>query len=78
MPIVQGAFLIFLVLFLVLFFYFVPLGMWVQAVVSLGLGSIRIVDIIRMRLRKIYTRLVVDDVVTTNQAGIEHISTDSL
>ena len=51
MPIVQGAFLIFLILFLVLFFYFVPLGMWVQAVVSLGLGMIRIVDLIRMRLR---------------------------
>ena len=33
MPIVSAAFLIFVILFLVLFFYFVPLGMWVQAVV---------------------------------------------
>ena len=38
MPVVQGTFLIVIVLFFVLFFYFVPLGMWVQAVVSLGLG----------------------------------------
>ena len=60
MPLVQGAFLIVIILFLVLFFYFVPLGMWVQAVGSLGLGRIRIVDLIRMRLRKISPRLVVD------------------
>ena len=78
MPIVQGAFLIFLVLFLVLFFYFVPLGMWVQAVVSLGLGRIRIVDLIRMRLRKISPRLVVDGVINTHKAGLDHISTDML
>ena len=78
MSIVQGAFLIFLVLFLVLFFYFVPLGMWVQAVVSLGLGRIRIVDLIRMRLRKISPRLVVDGVINTHKAGLDHISTDML
>ena len=78
MPIVQGAFLVFLILFLVLFFYFVPLGMWVQAVVSLGLGRIRIVDLIRMRLRKISPRLVVDGVINTHKAGLDHISTDML
>ena len=78
MPLVQGAFLIVIVLFLVLFFYFVPLGMWVQAVVSLGLGRIRIVDLIRMRLRKISPRLVVDGVINTHKAGLDHISTDML
>ena len=78
MPIVSAAFLVFLILFLVLFFYFVPLGMWVQAVVSLGLGIIRIVDLIRMRLRKISPRLIVDGVINTHKAGLEHISTDML
>ena len=78
MPLVQGAFLIVIILFLVLFFYFVPLGMWVQAVVSLGLGRIRIVDLIRMRLRKISPRLVVDGVINTHKAGLDHISTDML
>ena len=78
MPIVSAAFLVFLILFLVLFFYFVPLGMWVQAVVSLGLGRIRIVDLIRMRLRKISPRLIVDGVINTHKAGLEHISTDML
>ena len=78
MPVVQGAFFIVLILFLILFFYFVPLGMWVQAVVSLGLGRIRIVDLIRMRLRKISPRLVVDGVINTHKAGLDHISTDML
>ena len=78
MPLVQGAFLIVIILFLVLFFYFVPLGMWGQAVVSLGLGRIRIVDLIRMRLRKISPRLVVDGVINTHKAGLDHISTDML
>ncbi|MDA9991594.1 flotillin-like protein FloA [Candidatus Marinimicrobia bacterium] len=78
MPVVQVTFLIVIVLFFVLFFYFVPLGMWVQAVVSLGLGRIRIVDLIRMRLRKISPRLVVDGVINTHKAGLDHISTDML
>jgi len=78
MPIVSIAFLVFLILFFALFFYFVPLGMWVQAVVSLGLGRIRIVDLIRMRLRKISPRLVVDGVINSHKAGLEHISTDML
>ena len=42
------------VLFLVfVIFYYVPIGLWVQSVVSLGLGRITILDLIRMRLRKI-------------------------
>ena len=78
MHLVQGAFLIVIILFLVLFFYFVPLGMWVQAVVSLGLGRIRIVDLIRMRLRKISPRLVTDGVINLHKAGLNQITTDML
>tara|TARA_B100001564_G_C20655901_1_gene679145 strand:- start:895 stop:1917 length:1023 start_codon:yes stop_codon:yes gene_type:complete len=78
MPVFQGLFLLIIILFIALFLYFVPLGMWVQAVVSLGLGRIRIVDLIRMRLRKISPRLVVDGVINTHKAGLDHISTDML
>ena len=35
---------------LLIIFYFVPLGLWIQAIVSVGLGEITIVDLIRMRL----------------------------
>ena len=78
MPFVQVLMLsmIFIVVLLVL--YFVPVGMWIQGIVSLGLGRIRIVDLIRMRLRKISPRLVTDGVINLHKAGLESISTDML
>lgn len=67
-----------LILFLVMLFYFVPVGMWIQAVVSLGLRRITIIDLIRMRLRKIPPRLVVDGVINSHKAGIVQVKTDLL
>jgi len=67
-----------LLLFVVLFFYFVPLGLWVQSIMSLGLGPISIIDLIRMRLRKIPPRLIVDGVINLHKAGLPTISTDML
>ena len=52
MPFPSMILLVFIIVFLFLLFYFVPVGMWVQGVVSLGLGRITIIDLIRMRLRK--------------------------
>ena len=60
--------LVFVLLFILLFFYFVPLGLWIQAVVSLGVGRITIIDLIRMRLRKIAPRLVVDGVINSHKS----------
>ena len=52
--------------------------MWIQGIVSLGIGRIRIVDLIRMRLRKISPRLVTDGVINLHKAGLQHITTDML
>ncbi|MCP4711799.1 MAG: UPF0365 family protein, partial [Planctomycetes bacterium] len=70
--------LIAVVLVLSTIFYFVPIGLWIQAVVSLGLGRITIIDLIRMRLRKIPPRLVADSVINSHKAGLETITTDML
>ena len=78
MPVASIIMLSLLVLFVVLFFYFVPLGLWVQSVVSLGLGPISIIDLIRMRLRKISPRLIVDGVINLHKAGLPSVSTDML
>ena len=78
MPVASIIMLSLLLLFVVLFFYFVPLGLWVQSVVSLGLGPISIIDLIRMRLRKISPRLIVDGVINLHKAGLPSISTDML
>ena len=63
MPVVQMVLLGFIVFATITLFYFVPVGMWIQGIVSLGIGRIRIVDLIRMRLRKISPRLVTDGVI---------------
>jgi len=68
----------FVFLFLVIIFYFVPVGLWIQSVVSLGIGRITIIDLIRMRLRKISPRLVVDGVINCHKAGLEQVKTDML
>ncbi len=78
MSIVQMILLGFIVFATVVLLYFVPLGMWIQGIVSLGIGRIRIVDLIRMRLRKISPRLVTDGVINLHKAGLAHISTDNL
>jgi uncharacterized protein YqfA (UPF0365 family) len=52
--------------------------MWIQGVVSLGIGRITIIDLIRMRLRKISPRLIVDGVINTHKAGLTHLKTDML
>ena len=67
-----------LLTFVILLFYFVPIGMWIQGVVSLGIGRITIIDLIRMRLRKISPRLIVDAVINTHKAGLINVKTDML
>ena len=70
--------LVLIILFVLGIFYFVPVGLWVQSVVSLGVGNITIIDLIRMRLRKIPPRLVVDGIINMHKAGLEHISTSMM
>jgi len=78
MPVVQVLMLSMILLVIILILYFVPVGMWIQGIVSLGIGRIRIVDLIRMRLRKISPRLVTDGVINLHKAGLDAISTDML
>ena len=78
MPVVQVLMLSMILIVTLLILYFVPVGMWIQGIVSLGIGRIRIVDLIRMRLRKISPRLVTDGVINLHKAGLDAISTDML
>lgn len=78
MSVVSLILLGFVILFLLVLFYFVPVGMWIQGVVSVGLGKISIIDLIRMRLRKIPPRLITDAVINSHKAGLTNIGTDML
>lgn len=77
-PILPFVLLAAILFFVVLLFYFVPLGLWVQALVSLGLRRITIIDLIRMRLRKIPPRIIVDGIINLHKAGLEDILTGML
>ena len=78
MSIISLVLLGLVVLFVLVLLYFVPVGMWIQAVVSVGLGKVTIIDLIRMRLRKIPPRLITDGVINCHKAGLTHITTDGL
>ena len=49
MPVIQMFLIGVIILVTLVIFYFVPVGMWIQGVVSLGLGRIQIVDLIRRK-----------------------------
>ena len=78
MPIISMVMLFIILIVVLLLLYFVPVGLWIQGIVSLGIGKIGIVDLIRMRLRKISPRLVTDGVINLHKAGLDQITTDML
>jgi uncharacterized protein YqfA (UPF0365 family) len=78
MSIISLTLLSLAIIFIFLLLYFVPIGLWIQALVSLGLGRITILDLIRMRLRKIPLRQVTNGVINSHKAGLDHISTEML
>ncbi len=67
-----------IILAVILVLYFVPIGLWIQAIFSLGFGRISIVNLIGMRLRKIPPRLIVDGIINLHKAGLEQIKTGML
>jgi uncharacterized protein YqfA (UPF0365 family) len=58
------------VVLLFVFFYFVPLGLWVTAQVSISGKSVSIVQLIFMRIRKVPPSLIVNALINGNKAGI--------
>ena len=77
MPVVQVLMLSMILIVILLILYFVPVGMWIQGIVSLGIGRIRIVDLIRMRLRK-FRPVSHWWGYKLHKAGLDAISTDML
>ncbi len=68
---------IILVLF-ILFIYLVPVGLWIQALVSIGWGQISLIKLIIMRIRKIPPRQVVNGIINLHRAGLKEISSEDL
>ena len=76
----QGIFFtipIFLIV-LVLFLYFVPLGLWIQSGVSIGWGKIGMLKLVIMRIRKIPPKLIADGVINLHRAGLDFVTSEEL
>jgi len=73
-----GILLVFIVFLIFIFLYFIPLGLWFQAGVSIGFGKVGMLKLIVMRFRKISPRLIVDGIINLHRAGLEDIETEDL
>lgn len=61
--------LILIVFILILFFYFIPLGLWVSAIASNV--QVSIMSLIGMRLRKVPPSIIVNSLITAHKAGLK-------
>jgi uncharacterized protein YqfA (UPF0365 family) len=63
---------------LVLILYFVPLGLWIQAGVSIGWGKIGMIKLVIMRIRKIPPRMVTEGIINLHRAGLDFVTSEEL
>ncbi|MBT5078723.1 MAG: flotillin-like protein FloA [Candidatus Marinimicrobia bacterium] len=63
---------------IVLFLYFVPLGLWIQSGVSIGWGKIGMLKLVIMRIRKISPKLITDGIINLHRAGLDFVTSEDL
>jgi len=63
---------------IVLFLYFVPLGLWIQSGVSIGWGKIGMLKLVIMRIRKISPKLITDGIINLHRAGLNFVTSEDL
>ena len=63
---------------LLLFLYFVPLGLWIQSGVSIGWGKVGMVKLVIMRIRKIPPKLMADGIINLHRAGLDFVTSEEL
>ena len=59
-----------LVLFILLLLWVVPVGLWLQAIFSIGGGQVTIFNLIGMRFRRVPPGVVVNGLIAARKAGI--------
>lgn len=66
------------IVFFLILIYIVPVGLWVQSLVTIGWGQIPIIKLIIMRIRKIPPRQIVDGMINLHRAGLKEIKSEDL
>lgn len=59
-----------LVLFILLLLWVVPVGLWLQAIFSIGGGHVTIFNLIGMRFRRVPPGIIVNGLIASRKAGI--------
>jgi len=67
-----------LVLFIIVLLWIVPVGLWLQAIFSIGGGHITIFNLVGMRFRRVPPSIIVNGLISINKAGIEDVSSSDL
>ena len=67
-----------LVLFIIVLLWIVPVGLWLQAIFSIGGGHITIFNLVGMRFRRVPPSIIVNGLIAVNKAGIEDVSSSDL
>ena len=67
-----------LVLFIIVLLWIVPVGLWLQAIFSIGGGDVTIFSLIGMRFRRVPPSIIVNGLIAANKAGIDEVSSADL
>ena len=67
-----------LVLFILLLLWIVPVGLWLQAIFSIGGGHVTILNLVGMRFRRVPPGVIVNGLIAARKAGLDAISSGDL
>ena len=67
-----------LVLLIIVLLWIVPVGLWLQAIFSIGGGHVTIFSLIGMRFRRVPPSIIVNGLIAANKAGIDEVSSSDL
>ena len=67
-----------LVLFIIVLLWIVPVGLWLQAIFSIGGGHVTIFNLVGMRFRRVPPSIIVNGLIAANKAGIDEVSSSDL
>ena len=67
-----------LVLSILLLLWIVPVGLWLQAIFSIGGGHVTILGLVGMRFRRVPPGVIVNGLIAARKAGLDAISSSDL
>ena len=67
-----------LVLFIIVLLWIVPVGLWLQAIFSIGGGHVTIFNLVGMRFRRVPPSVIVNGLIAARKAGLDQVTTSDL